>query len=234
MLLLYPRLGFLCLLLGGLFLVAPTPASAQQIAVNPDYASQHLYSGRQYVSSPVFIAGSPNYRDWEILYDCDVVFDGLLYEQVPLMYDLVNDVLVTSHPHRQAYLELHGHLVSKFRIDEDHFIHIQDHDQLTSGFYHILHEGTDYLCYARYSRSVALYRGGTTMDRRYVSTSRFFVNDKNNESGFVEVRKLRDLLALNPAERRGIRRHLRQMNLRFRKHPVETVAAVLTYLDRSL
>src|SRR5690554_1103774 len=214
--LLYPRRAFFCLFF--LMLLFSGPVSAQQVAMNPDYASQHLYSGRQYVSSPVYIAGSPNYRNWEILYDCDVVFDGLLYEQIPLMYDLVNDVLVTSHPHRQAYLELHTHLVSEFRIDEDRFIHIKDHDQLAAGFYQILHEGEDFVCYARYSRSVALYRGGTKMERRYVSSNRFFVLDKQDGSGFREIRKLADLFALKPSERRAVRRHLRQLDLRFRKH----------------
>lgn len=207
------------------------PVCGQVVALNPDYSGQHLYHGRQYVSAPVYIAGSPNYRDWEILYDCDVVFDGLLYEQIPLMYDLVNDVLVTSHPHRQAYLELHAHLISEFRIDEDHFVHIRDHEVLSPGFYQVLHDGSDYLCYARYSRSVALYRGGTTMERRYVSTTRFFVRSKDPGSDFTEVRRWRDLMALDPAERRGIRRHLRQSDLRFRKDPVETVAAVLSYLE---
>lgn len=227
--LLYPRLGFLCLLCCSILWALPVPA--QQPVINPDYASQHLYSGKQYVSSPVYIAGSPNFKDWEILFDCDVVFDGLLYEQIPLMYDLVNDVLVTSHPHRQAYLELHTHLVSEFRIDKDRFIHIKDHDHLAAGFYQILHEGEDFVCYARYSRSVALYRGGTKMERRYVSSNRFFVLDKQDGSGFREIRKLADLFALKPSERRGVRRHLRQLDLRFRKHPVETVAAVLAYLD---
>lgn len=226
---LYSRQAVFSLFL--LIVLFSVPVSAQDATINPDYASQHLYSGKQYVSSPVYIAGSPNYRDWEILYDCDVVFDGLLYEQIPLMYDLVNDVLVTSHPHRQAYLELHTHLVSEFRIDEDRFIHIQDHDQLAAGYYQILHEGEDFLCYARYSRSVALYRGGTQMERRYVSSNRFFVLDIQDGSDFREIRKLTDLFLLKPSERRGIRRHLRQLDLRFRKHPVETVAAAMAFLE---
>ena len=69
------------------------------------------------------------------------------------------------------------------------------------------------------------------MERRYVSTTRFFVRSKDPGSDFTEVRRWRDLIALNPAERRGIRRHLRKSDLRFRKYPVETVAAVLAYLE---
>ena len=70
------------------------------------------------------------------------------------------------------------------------------------------------------------------MERRHVSSSHFFIDDKRDGASFKEIRTQRDLLSLVPDDRRALRRMLRVQGLRFRKHPVETVAAVLAYLDR--
>lgn len=205
----------------------PLPEGLQQ-----SYSRHHLFNGREFVPHNLSAVGSPNHADLVILDHCSVVFDGVFYDDIPLLYDLVIDQLVTIHPDRKVEIYLEKHLVDWFSIQGDQFVRIaEDQSELPSGFYQLVYQGDTYTCYAKRSKEARRYSSGTTLEYRFFETVTYYL--QVGDDPFRTIKSQKELLSLDDEHRRAIRRMLRSSGLSFRARPVETLNAVLAFLDHN-
>ena len=203
-------------------------------AIYEDYLVHHLYKGRQFVPYLLTATGSPNFKDLEMIDDAMIIYDGLKYEDLPLMYNLMDDVVVSRHPDRMVNLMLESHLVSHFKIGDDVFLRVSDeHPELIPGFYQVIYSGEHFLAFAKFRKEVKDYRSGSSLERRYTQSSNFYVNDLRNDLGFVEIKRHSDILQIDRDERSAVRRLLRNLSLRFRSMPEQTIITALTFLEET-
>ena len=203
-------------------------------AIYEDYLVHHLYKGRQFIPYLLTATGSPNFKGLDMIDDGVVIYDGLKYENVPLMYNLMDDVVVSRHPDRMVNLILESHLVSHFKIGDDVFIRVSvEHPELNPGFYQLIYSGDNFLALAKFRKEVKDYRSGSSLERRYTQSSNFYVNDLRTDQGFVEVGRHSDILKIDRDERSAVRRLLRNLSLRFRSMPEHTIVTALTFLEET-
>lgn len=209
------------------FVSGPVPA-----ALGQPYSRHHLFNGREFVPHSLSAVGSPNHADLVILDHCSVVFDGVLYVDIPLMYDLVIDQLVTIHPDRKVEVCLDKHLVDWFSIRQDQFVLVAEgQTELLPGFYQLVYRGEDYTCYAKRSKETRRYSSGTTLEYRFFETVTYYL--KVGDNPFRIIKSQKELLSLDEDQQRAVRRMLRSSGLSFRTKPIETLNAVLTFLDHN-
>jgi hypothetical protein len=103
-----------------------------------------LYSGPEYVDYTRRTEGHQFFStsDWQ---RGSIFFDGVLYPEVPIMYDVVNDVLVIGYAEETdpiVKFTLVPDQVQYFTLPQHHFVHQQDSTSgLEKGFYDQLYNG---------------------------------------------------------------------------------------------
>lgn len=103
-----------------------------------------LYRGRQYVVYAYQIKDGHPYFDEGHTLNGSVLYDGMLYKDVPLQYDLVKELLVTNGPVSNYKISLFNERVDSFTMGAHIFIRLKD--SLTPsaphvGFYQQLYKG---------------------------------------------------------------------------------------------
>jgi hypothetical protein len=103
-----------------------------------------LYNGRQYIDYNSYLYNAHAYYHGKDLFSGEVLYDGILYEKVPMHYDIIRDVLTVTDLTDKFLIELQIDKIGWFTIDGDRFIYLGA-DGFTKGippgFYHPLYEG---------------------------------------------------------------------------------------------
>lgn len=114
-----------------------------------------LYNGIRYVVFPYPLEGHAFWRTPGASIG-DIVYDGLSYKNVRLLYELISDAVVINMD--TEYVQLHGDLVNKFSILGHLFINISkdsaDTFSLSPGFYDLLYNGTKIKVLGKYSKNI--------------------------------------------------------------------------------
>ena len=189
-----------------------------------------LYTGSEY--------GTPQTRDDQhpFFLSDDWIFGtvsyrGQDYENVPLLYDIRADQLVTENYYNAEEIVLVSEKLGEFTIDVHRFIRIQNEDVGYSlpatGFYQVLYDGP--------SRTLARHQKTLTEDIEshavkigYDEKTRYFIF---RGGGYVIIRSRRALLNAFHDQKAALKQFLKKNKLYFRKDPANTLTKVVPYYD---
>lgn len=189
--------------------------------------SLHLYQGKVYAAPPKGDIGSPTYRDLTVAVGSQVVYAGYSYEEIPLRFDLFQDVLATTHPVDGSMVELDGWLVDSFTIMGEEFTRIeQDSLGRPDGFYRIVYDSPPFVCYARHQKYMRDHSGRRERQRVYTEVVEYYISTPWHE-GFQTIKNQRRLLRLHKPSRRVLRRTLFDLNLDFKNNGDAVIRHVL-------
>jgi hypothetical protein len=171
-----------------------------------------LFSGYDYQGYRTSINGNAYFLDTASWHTGSLTYDGFLYKDVTLIYDIYADELITRAYHSALKLRLLKNYITSFDLLGHHFINITDNPGIPStpksGFYDELYGGkTEVLArreksiqitsnstvsYFSYSVSYYVYKGGAYYP---VSSRGSFLKvfkDRNNElRKFIKANSLR-------------------------------------------
>jgi len=122
--------------------------SAYSLAVQQYHAyldpEPNLYRGGQYAEYGYLLKeGHPFFND-DHFHNGTVVYNGILYDNVQLLFDEVKDLLVMPDPLKAFKITLISYQVESFTIGDYSFIRLSDslnHSQPDNGFYQQLYKG---------------------------------------------------------------------------------------------
>ncbi|MBN9381096.1 MAG: hypothetical protein J0H74_10035 [Chitinophagaceae bacterium] len=103
-----------------------------------------LYRGSQYVIYSFQLKEGHPYFDEDHMQTGSVLYNGILYKDVPLIYDLVKDALVTNDAGKIYKIALINQEIDSFTIQNHIFIKLKDSLTPTvprPGFYQLLYDG---------------------------------------------------------------------------------------------
>lgn len=193
-------------------------AAAKQNAVNRYNqalgAQARLYNGSKYRAPEHALEEHPYFasEDWIM---GSVNYDGEVFEDVPLMYDLFQGALVTEHfPSGHAIQLVHGKL-QNFSIAGHHFEKIENetvgNSLPNSGFYDVLYPGPTRVV-ARRQKQKHEAIVSTEIQRSYQERNRYFLF-KNGV--FFQVKSKRSVRKLMTDKKQEIKRFHRQHKVPF-------------------
>lgn len=195
-------------------------------------AGSPIYQGRQYAGFATRIEGHSFFKT-DQFEPATLSYDGVLYKQVPMLFDLAKEEVVVLHPKenfkislsspRIDYFILHDHTFERFKQGE-----VQN-SSLEAGFYDILYKGEVSVLVKRKK----IYKDFLKeMDhiRRFEMEETYIIK---KDQTFHTVKRRGAALRLFPDNKKEIRRHLKKNKIKFRRDPEKALVAIAKFYDQS-
>ncbi|MDO3645072.1 hypothetical protein [Mucilaginibacter sp. L3T2-6] len=220
---------------------ARADSSSQQVAFNNAVAFYNnalniqapVYSGPEYYFYDPHIKGNAYYQDSNGFSKGSVYFDGTLYNNMSLLYDVNTDQLVGLFPNHISKFILHKEKVTAFDYLGSHFINISkdtlpDNTALEPAYYRQLYAGKSEVL-ARYTKSMQTSTSTSNLVEYYFSVKNYFYIRKNNV--FHSVSGKGSVLSLFKERKAALRKFIKDNNIDFKDKPEEAMVKVANWYD---
>jgi len=190
-----------------------------------------LYNGPEYPGYDFrFKKGSPFFYT-DHFTPVDIIYDGILYRDVPMLYDNLKDILVLED---SLYpVQLHSRRIDEFTIAAHHFVRPQKSDINNSifdnQFYELLSNGKISVLKKQVkiiTQDISVSEG---IERSIAESENYYLK-KNNV--FYLIRDQNDLIAVFHDKEKEIRDFLKKNRLKFKKDRENTLLQTATYYEQ--
>lgn len=162
-----------------------------------------------------------------------VYYNGVLYEKVPLLYDIIHGEVLIRDPSRINILRLNDKYISWFRLYNHTFQKLYrdsaSANPLNTGFYAALYRGKTSL-YKSVSKifkeNSASFQG---LNKYTVETDEYFIK-KNND--YFRVKNKKQLLNILSDRKKEVNQYMKKNRLKFKKAMEYTLINVVAYYDQ--
>lgn len=139
---------------------------------------QEIVSGGYYVDPPQNIEGFPYFKSKNFEYS-SLTINGLTYENVPLLYNIFSDEVVTFHPvHKQKTLIKTDKIDGFVLPDKITFIRINENPEYShhgKGFYELVEKGEQANLLCKHFKTTKAKREMTQYSSVFVDKSDFLI-----------------------------------------------------------
>ncbi len=199
---------------------------------NKEIKSQsRLYNGTAYLTYGSNVQGYATFQD-QSLVNGSIVYDGIRYDNVPLLYDLYLDKVVTAAYGNNAMISLIKEKVSDFYLNQHHFIYLNPVNdsrglQMPNGFFDLLYDGKFKVLLKR----VKKLQFSTNVDAPYYFTSKtnYFL-ERNGE--YEEFSSESSFLNLFKDKKNEMKKYLSDNKIRFKDNPEKAIVILAKYYDQ--
>ena len=161
-----------------------------------------------------------------------IYYDGMLYKDIPIWYDLVKDQVIVLHTDGLSKISLHNEKIDYFSLYNHLFIHIKKDTSNTSflsaGFYDRVYQGkTEVLV----KRSKGSLKDATTQGifiKILKQKNDFYI--KKGEK-YYPVESAGSVLKALGSKQKEIQEFLKKSNVKFRKDPENAIVRMVGYYD---
>lgn len=207
--------------------------AAYKNAVNTYYnytdKQARLYNGWLHIGYSTKIEGVAYYENanWK---NGTVVYDGLEFNNVNMLYDLYQDELIIQHFHK-LMLTLHSVKISSFKFDGHYFVrYLRDSTVKGSpatGFYEVLHEGKTRMM----AKRIKLLEETITdvLEQKFTQKNFYYIYSNNTWYNVKNYKDLRKLILKDKSSE--IRQYLRKNKIKFRKEKERALILSLQQFD---
>lgn len=228
---------FLCLLsffyAGGQNLQAPAEKAGTDSALNLYFNSLEetlpIHNGRVFYGYPGILehAFFPS-TGWQ---KGSVLFDGIWYHDITLMYDISQDEVIVLHP-SSTPVRLISERVQEFKFNGLNFVRLYpDKDNvIKTGFYQRIVDGPVSILSKR-SKKIEENIVDLAIERKFVSGNQFFAL---RDGIYTPIDKQKPLLELMKDKRQAVVQHLKQQKLKFRKEKEKAIIQMAEFYNQSL
>jgi hypothetical protein len=197
-------------------------------------SQSRLYNGPSYelITTNSYDIGNAYFKDTTALFNGSVIYDGIQYTNVPLLYDTYQDLLV-SRMYNSAFLySLLSELVVEFDLPDHHFIRISPGNAsklVTSGFYEELYRGKLVLL-AKHTKAIQKgTRGYGVLQVTYYAKHNYYLKKGGQ---YVEVNSKGAFLDVLKDKKKELKKYLKDNNINFGDNPEQAMTVLANYYDK--
>jgi hypothetical protein len=185
-----------------------------------------LYNGREYIRNGTAAKGSP-FFEWDSLHPGTLEYDGILYADIPLEYDLLQDRLVIRDRNSNMLISLVGQKTRRFTIGTSGFVYMGPGTRLPeTGFYEELYKEGPVVLLAR-KRKNLIHPSTLEELSRYIEINTYFLLLDTSVSKIGSRKEFLDALGDRKEE---VKKFIRKNHLSFKKQfEVSLVRATAYY-----
>ena len=193
-----------------------------------------LYDGSEYLYNTYYPApiteGHPFFQSK--IYDTGTVFyNNVLYEKVPLLYDIIKDELLTSDPSSIYILRLNSERISWFTIWGHTFVRLTEritNSEMQPGFYDLLYNGKTSL-FRKVSKTLqennATFQG---INRYAVESNGYFIKKDNR---YYKIQNKKSLIAVLSNKKKEVGQFIKKNKLNIKKDKANAFTKAVAYYD---
>lgn len=176
-----------------------------------------LYNGSEYIIYAHLLKNDHPYLDTAKLTTGSVFYDGMQYQNVPMLYDIVKDELIAQHYNKVFYIQLVKSKIDEFNILNRKFIHLGKDStrkgNVKDGFYEVLYDGNIKL-YAKRIKTIQEFIPDMQIERRVFASNRYFIY---KDDVFHEVFNQSSVTKVLGDKKAILNQALRKQHIKFRK-----------------
>jgi hypothetical protein len=207
-----------------------TVSSARSQYMKSMGSSSYLYNGVAYERYWNGMVGHPFFINEEFRQG-NLYYNGVLYEDVPLMYDLSRDQLITKNFSKELNVKLLSEKIDGFTIGKNNFIRIVADSSVSSiptGFYEKLYSGT-VLVLGKYEKKVEHSLRAEDKITTLTQHDHYFI-EKDGKYHLITGES--DLLSLFKDQRGELRKFLNRREINFKKNPAGAIVQAVVYYEQ--
>jgi hypothetical protein len=210
-----------------------------QIANNYNKAigqQSRLYDGHEYLAYDPHIKGTALFPyDAIVMAPGEINYDGIMYKDVPLLYDVYKDQVVSMLYNKFSMYAFLGTKVHDFTFSGHHFVRVnvdslvKNPSGITTGFYDQLYGGK---IEALARRSKSIQSSSTTtanIETYFVAKDEYFFRKGNT---YYKVSGQGAVLDVLKDKKNELQQYIRQNNIKFRRDPEGAMAKIAAYYDQ--
>ncbi|MCH6198033.1 hypothetical protein MMU07_00465 [Aquiflexum sp. LQ15W] len=194
---------------------------------------QEIVSGGYYVDPPQNIEGFAYFRSRNFEYG-SLTINGLTYENVPLLYNIFSDEVVTFHPvHKQKTLIKTEKIDGFLLLESIRFIRIKENPEYShhgKGFYELVEEGEEANLLCKHFKTTKAKREMTQYSSIFLEKSDYLIQ-KGNQIMLVKNKgQAIDFLSL---EKKQINRSTKENGLNYRNDRRAYLSYLVEFYNQS-
>ena len=191
----------------------------------------HIFNGIEYLRSSHGVKGTP-FFEADSLLSGSVFYDGRLYEDIPLHYDVVTDDVVIENYAQNNEMKLVPEKLGYFYIAQHLFVRITADSLLPSfiptGFYEKLYDGK-LSVFARHQKIRKQSVSASESEARYIEYNYYFAFINNT---FYKAGDKNEFLALMADKKDDIRKYIKDNKINFNKKREASMVQVAEYYSQ--
>jgi hypothetical protein len=215
----------------GCFLVLfslPSPPVQAQLMSDSTGPDSRLFNGYEYIRNGIPAKGFPFFAS-DSLERGSLCYDGILYPEIPLEYDLVQDKVIIHDLAGKALISLISEKVGYFTIGTHRFRYVEAtstmEDAPGPGFYEVLYVSGPLTLFARHEKQLQ-FPTSSNDQARYYATSHYFLNTNDR---FYRVDGIDALVKALQDKRDALKKYIRENKIHFKKQPEAALIQVTAY-----
>lgn len=196
------------------------------------FPSPGLYNGSQYMEYAYTLKEGSPFFIFENFIAGSVFYNGILYEHVPMLYDVLKGEVIIHDPAEVYKVSLLSEKIGWFSLSNHTFVRFEqnnsDKQLLATGFYDVLYNGNINL-YEKVNEKIEESISSAGVLNRYISEVDLYYLQKDNK--FYEVNNKRDVLSLLKNKKKEIQQFIRKNKLNLRKAKTFALTRIVAYYD---
>lgn len=189
----------------------------------------HLYNGIEYEYFGRGVIGSPFFMV-DTMHNGSVFYDGILYEDMPLRYDMVDDAVLVKYGSDNNTIRLIQEKVVYFSILDHKFIRFSDDDHSNdfSGFYELLYNDKNVLAFAKRYKKRMLSSNVEDKLGSFVQYDQYFIY---KDGKYFSVNSQSDLAEIFSDKAQAIKKFMRSEKATYKKNPEQAIISTVIFYN---
>ena len=187
-----------------------------------------IYNGREYLSYPAIIQEGHVFYETNSFINGTVRFDGMVFNDVPIMYDILKDQLIIQHYNRVFKINLASEKVDYFILDKHTFIYLDSGNSINPGFYEKLYHGKS-MALAKRIKEIKEETGDLQLTLSVVQKNSYYIK---KEDKYYNIRNSSELMSLLKDKKKEIQQYLNKNYIRFKRQPEQALAMAMERYDQ--
>lgn len=188
-----------------------------------------IYNGREHIRYLPMIEGTAYYLSsaWQT---GSLVFEGVLYKDVAMQYDLVADELVVRHLNGVTGIVLFTERIQSFNLGDKKFVYLHTgaESMLKPGIYEELVKGQLSL-YAKRSKFIEQNIVFNVLEQKFIDNNGLYLlkDDK-----YYPVKKQKEIFALIADNKREVTAFMKRSKIKYKSNPELAAIKIVEYYNQ--
>ncbi|MES2275671.1 MAG: hypothetical protein V4592_06590 [Bacteroidota bacterium] len=190
-----------------------------------------LYNGADYDLGARLIKGNPNYQDTTVTLIGSLVYYGFTYTNVPLLYNINKDMLVSILYDGYSKYSFISDKVSEFNLLDTHFIRLAP-DSISKkvvkpGFYASLYNNKLQVL-VKYTKIIHIVSPLMGPDDYYEPKTFYYLKKAGR---YYQIDGESDMMAVLQDHKKELKKYIKDNKLKFKNGPEQSMVMLATYYD---
>lgn len=205
--------------------------AAQSVYFNSLAEQSGIYRGVEYTGFPYRLNNGHQYFETQVPVKGSVFYDGILYNDIPIWYDLVKNQVIVQNADGVSEIKLHNELIDYFSIHGHHFVHLgrdlAANTSLSEGFYDLVYVGRTQVLVKRSKETLKEVSTGIAMTVLKQKNEFYLIK----EGVYLPVKSQSSVLNALGNKQKEIQEFLKKNNVKFREDPESAIIRMVRYYD---